>query len=171
MTGFMMRCRWKPTGIWIRYHEVNSFKHGLYRQYIQPLDEIENDPSLSAAEKAKRKAALEAAPPSFDKPLDPQVYRDILPGKGGFDASQAPGMIAGTAVIMGKNEDGTEDRRFTYQNAFWVKMTVLSISGEEITRSATERTYWLVDDCSTKFYPVDGKRCTSPLTSCKRTWG
>jgi lipoprotein-releasing system permease protein len=151
--------------------DVNSFKHGLYRQYIQPLEEIENDTSLSAAEKAKEKAALEAKPPSFDKPLDPQVYRDTLPGKGGFDASQLPGMIVGTAAIIEKNDDGTEKRPWTYQDAFWVKMTVLSMSGDELTPGHTDRTYWIVDDCSTKFYPVDAKTVYVPFDILQKDLG
>ena len=150
---------------------MNSFKHGLYRQYIAPLEEIENDPTLSAAEKAKRKADLEAKAPSFDKPLNPQVYRNTLPGKGGFDAAQSPGMIVGTAVIVQKNEDGSEARPWTYEDAFWVKMTVLSNNGDELTPGHTDRTYWIVDDCSTKFYPVDAKTVYVPFDILQKDLG
>lgn len=150
---------------------VNSFHHGLYRQYIAKLKAINDDPALSEAEKEKRKAELDATPPSFDKPLDPQVYRDYLPGENGFDASKLPGIICGSPTILAKQAGGQYDRGdFIYHT--WVELTVgdLSTLGTSAPSLPT-RKYWIVDDCRTGFYPVDTMTVYVPFDKLQSSLG
>jgi lipoprotein-releasing system permease protein len=149
--------------------QVNSFQRGLYRQYVQPMQEIQDDPKLSADEKQKRQAQLAATPPTFDKPMDPEVYRERL-SKPGFDAAKLQGMIVGINVIISKREDGS-DTRSDYMYRAYAKLSVLGISNDLIAPSAVSRTYWIVDDCRTKFYPVDAKTVYVPFDTLQSDMG
>jgi lipoprotein-releasing system permease protein len=140
--------------------KINSFQRGLYRQYIRPLDE---------AAKAGRTIDPGAKPPTFDKPLDAQAYRDTLPGKN-MDTSTLPGIIVGT-YFLPRNPDGT----FTHGDYIytdWVKLSVGQIESVETAAPQTStRTYWIVDDCRTKFYPVDANTVYVPFDKLQQDLG
>ena len=134
--------------------KINSFKKGLYVQYKAALEKIENNPALSAAEKAKRKADLDAKPPNFDLPLDAETYHSMLKTKA-YDSALLPGIIPGTKRIMAKQQDHTYERgEYLYEN--WVQLTVADMSTVEGGRpNITHNNFWIVDDCETGFFPVD----------------
>jgi lipoprotein-releasing system permease protein len=150
--------------------KINSFKKGLYRQYVEPMEEIEHDTSLSAAEKARREAELNAMPPSFDLPLDADAYREYLP-HAKVDASKLPGLIAGTRLIIKPGPDGKDVRGdFIYTD--WVKLSVGDVrSAETATPTVTTTTYWLVDDCRTNVYPIDRNTVYVPFDKLQKDLG
>jgi lipoprotein-releasing system permease protein len=150
--------------------KVNSFFKGLYRQYQQAIAAIDLDASLSADQKARRKAELIAKGPTFDKPLDADEYRAYLPTKN-FDASTLPGIIPGTPRILHKEADGSYSRG-TGIYADWVKITLGDLgSAESVTPHITTSTYWIVDDCRTNFYPVDRNTVYLPFDKVQQDTG
>jgi len=150
--------------------KVNSFFKGLYRQYQEPMEEIDQDTSLSAAEKAKRKAELIDKGPSFDKPLDAETYKEYLPGKN-IDASTLPGCIPGTRLIILPGADGKMNRGPGIYTD-WVQLTVGDLrSVESVTPSLATSTYWIIDDCKTNFFPVDQTTIYVPFDKLQRDAG
>lgn len=150
--------------------EVNSFQRGLYRQYQEPIDEIEKDSTLSRAEKDKREAEIKARPPSFDKPLDADTYRQYLPGKN-FDSSTLSGIIAGTPLIMDKDNDGSY-KRGSYIYHAWVTLSVADLSTlQSSAPSLPTRNYWIVDDCRMGLYPEDAKTVYVPFEKLQKDLG
>lgn len=150
--------------------KINSFQKGLYRQYQEPLKEIEQDQSLSPAEKARRKAEIESRPPTFDLPLDADAYHSLLNVKG-MDSASLPGIIPGTQRILKKLDDGSYERGpFLYQN--WVKLTVADLGSVESVRpNISTSTYWIVDDCKTGFFPIDRGTVYVPFDKLQQVAG
>jgi len=154
--------------------KINSFAHSLYREYKQPLKQIDDDPSLSVDEKARRVAALDAKGPTFDKPFPADDYRHMMPGapNSGFDAGNLPGIICGTDLILPKTETGSYDRdKYDIYHAF-VKLAVLDFSTiSSATPSMPTRTYWLVDDSKTGLWQVDFNTVYVPFDRLQRDIG
>jgi lipoprotein-releasing system permease protein len=148
---------------------VNSFQKGLYRQYIQPLQQINDNPNLSQEQKQKMAAELAARPPSYALPLDKQDYLDEFPGKD--FVLNWPGMICGTALIIKKEKNGQEDRGADIYRA-WVQLSVVNMDlSRSATPSVTTRSFWIVDDCRTKLYPVDANTVYVPFSILQRDLG
>jgi lipoprotein-releasing system permease protein len=152
--------------------QVNSFQKSLWRQYQQPMKLIDEDKTLSSEEKEKRKATIAAKPPSFDKPLDAEVYREYLPQSApGFDPATLPGMICGTQLIMQKKTDGSYDRGDWLFN-IPVKLHVADLSTlSDSAPSVPASTYWLIDDCRTGLYFVDSNTVYVPFDKLQRDLG
>jgi len=154
--------------------DVNSFKRGLYRQTIQPIADIDADPKLSAQQKADAIKQIQSRPPTFDKPLDPQAYRDIM-FNSKIDVSKWPGIIVGSGVIgIKKDDNGVETGRENMYTA-WVQLSVLGMgtnrSDEDLSQRTSTRTYWIVDDCRTKFYPTDFRTVYVPFEYLQKDLG
>jgi lipoprotein-releasing system permease protein len=94
--------------------------------------------------------------PSWDKPLAPETYREMLPNSR-IDVSQWPGMIVGNGVIGLRPNDQGVIERSDYMYKAWVRLTVLnSAQGEDVTAdNRAIRSYWIIDDSHTGVFQVD----------------
>ena len=159
----------KPAGVQVmglpidRIGRVNEFPKSLWRGYNETAERA-NDPTLSPEQRAAllREAEAKAAVPSFDKPLPPEVYRDIVgweQGKSrGRDPAKWPGMIVGARLLeIRKNEKGEVVGRDDFKYELPVKLTVLGVSTDFAldVSNKTERSYWIVDDSRTKVWQYD----------------
>ncbi|HUB25775.1 MAG TPA: FtsX-like permease family protein [Tepidisphaeraceae bacterium] len=167
---FQMAVMVKAYGDLKQVGEVNSFQRSLYRQYQEPMREIENDPTLTAQEKAQREAKIKATPPSFDKPLDADTYRLYLPGKDGFDTSTLPGIIPSTFIYQRDEKGKFERADFIYHSFITLTVGDLTTVGSS-TPDISSITYWIVDDCHTGFYPVDNNTVYVPFDKLQQALG
>jgi lipoprotein-releasing system permease protein len=144
--------------------KVNQFPQSLYlghTQYIERAQDKTNGLSQTERDALMKRAAEEAATPSFDKPLDAEVYRREVNWKAGRgrDPASWPGMIAGAGVVdIKRNEKGEIIGRGEHLYRFPVKLTVMPISPDFTSmdfKDKVERNYWIVDDSRTTVWQYD----------------
>jgi lipoprotein-releasing system permease protein len=167
---FQMAVMVKAYGDLDQVGKVNSFQRSLYREYQEPLKEIENDPALSPDEKSRRVAQIKATTPNFDKPLDAETYRMYLPGKGGFDTSTLPGIIPSTFIYRRNAQGGYDRDPFIFHTFITLTVGDLTTVGSS-TPDISSITYWIVDDCHTGFYPVDNNTVYVPFDKLQQALG
>ena len=147
--------------------KVNQFPQSLYlghTQYIEKAEDLTNGLSQAERDALMKRAAEEAASPSFDKPLSPEEYRrqtNWKPGRG-RDPATWPGMIAGAGVV----EIGKVTGRGEHLYRLPVKLTVMPISPDFMSvdlKDKVERNYWIVDDSRTKVWQFDSNRIYVPF--------
>jgi lipoprotein-releasing system permease protein len=155
--------------------QITEFGKSLYAQY-ESQKELANDKTAPEATRAEARARL-AQPPTFEKPLRPDIYRDIWQSafpKARKDAAEFPGIIVGSGVVgIERQPDGTFKGRDGIQFA-WVRLTVLSMSEGTMRLSEqniSDNTYWIIDDSRTKLWQYDQNTVYVPFNFLQRDLG
>jgi lipoprotein-releasing system permease protein len=159
---------------------VNDFPKSLWRGYNQYLEPL-NNPKLSDAERQKVIADAEqyAKKPTWDKPLPPDAYRDLIGWKEGKSRGRDPStwapMIAGAGILeIRKNEKGETVGRSDFLYELPVKLTVLGVSADFASPdlgNKAERSYWIVDDSRTQVWQYDNNFVYVPFDQLQADLG
>jgi lipoprotein-releasing system permease protein len=152
--------------------KVNRFPQSLYLGYQQYVDKADAATSSKDRDAYLAQAAEHVAHPTFEKPLSPEQYRQLVP-KAVSDPAKWPGMILGVGVIgIGKQDDGSMMPRELglYEN--WVKLDLLAISPDEaspdLASDKSERNYWIADDSHTQVFLNDNSNVYVPFDILQR---
>ncbi len=147
---------------------VNNFPQSLYRQYQQHLDDAKDSSKPpDERKKAADQAAYGLAHPSFDKPLDADAYRSLVPHKVG-DPANWPGIIVGSGLFgLQQKGFGQPMERPERMYELWVDLLTLPISADSgkvnLEQDKSERRYWVVDDSRTKVWQYDTQTVYVPF--------
>ena len=156
-----------------RIGEVNNFPDSLYLQH-ELRASPPADPDLWERDYLERRGGGPRPTPSFDKPNDPDFYREQGPGGRAIDRNNDPGMIVGVGVAnLYKDEEGNIDRGVgVYPFPVWALLTTLAVDGDsagvDLAGNKAERRYVVVDDSRTGVFQADQASVYVPFDVLQR---